>query len=281
LNPRNDLILGRLLILIGAISALAIAAFFVLSHESIPISMLIIPELSVMIGLAILFFDFVDEELNLKDEIENFPQLIEDDIEDLKKGKFTSTHAMVIITTVTLVAQIAIIFLYRKWQAIWMGAINVVFVAGLVGLVTVIVGVKSKWFQNRRRRLSWGIFLIPFMFYGISAFLGIFFMEPKIGSARGFPINQGSTYRYASAETRSNQLNLLDTVSIGDGGINVDCDDEGCLVIILVIIGILCVIASAVIPHFWVVATTILWVIMALVAMRELLYNEALQAKKA
>jgi membrane-bound ClpP family serine protease len=56
---------------------------------------------------------------------------------------------------------------------------------------------------------------------------------------------------------------------------NIDCDDEACLVLILVVIGVACIFASAAIPHFWVVATTILWVIMLLVSIRELIYVES------
>lgn len=182
---------------------------------------------------------------------------------------------MVLITLVILVGQIVNTFLFRKWQAYWVGSVNVVFVAVLAGfLVAFFAGARTHWFQIRRRRLSWWVFLIPLVFYGLSTFLGIFFTEPKINSVRGLPINQGSDYQYSWLETRSNQINLFQTIDIIDGGVDVSCDDEGCLVILLVIIGILCTIASGVIPHFWVVATTILWVIMALVAIRELLYSE-------
>ena len=260
--------------IIGVISAWVVSMFFVLTHETIPISMLVASALLVMIGLAVIFFDFIEKGLKVQDEIEKFPQLIEDDIEDWKKGKFTSTHMMVVVTLVTLGAEVAIIFLFRKWQSYWMGSINVVFVGALVGFATALAGVKTKWFQNRWRRFSWWVFLIPFIFYGFSAFLGIYFAEPKIERARGFPINQSSNYQYSWTETRSNQLTFFDTISIVDGGVDVGCDDEVCLVILLVIIGVLCVIASAAIPHFWVVATSILWVIMALIAMRELLYSE-------
>lgn len=272
---RNDVVLGRGLIIIGGISAWVFSLFFVLSNEPIPINMLIASALIILIGLTVIFFDFVEDGLKVKNEIEKFPQLIEDDIEELKKGKITPTHLMVLITLVTLVSQIVITFLFRKWQAYWLGSVSVIFVAVLAGFLVAFVGARSNWFQIRKHRLSWWVFLIPLIFYGLSTFLGIFFVEPKITSARGLPISQSSEYQYSWLETRSNQISFFDTISIMDGGVDMGCDDEVCLVILLVIVGILCVIASAVIPHFWVVATTILWVIMALVALRELLYSEA------
>jgi hypothetical protein len=243
--------------------------------------MLIASELIILIGLIVIFFDFVEEGLKVKDAIEHFPQLIDDDIEEFKKGKITSTHLMVIITLVTLVNQIVITFLFRKWDAYWLRSVSVVFVAVLAGFFVAIAGTRSKWFQIRKRRLSWWIFLIPFFFYGLSTFLGIFFVEPRISNARDLPISQRSEYQYSWSSTRNSQLSLFDTISIMDGGVDVGCDDEACLVILLIIIGILCVIASAVIPHFWVVATTILWVVMALVAMRELLFIDADRTQKA
>jgi hypothetical protein len=135
LKLRNDVVLGRGLVILGIISAVVISAFFVLSNEPIPISMLIVSELIILIGLIVIFFDFVEEGLKVKDAIEHFPQLIDDDIEEFKKGKITSTHLMVITTLVTLVNQIVITFLFRKWDAYWLRSVSVVFVAGSIGRI--------------------------------------------------------------------------------------------------------------------------------------------------
>lgn len=77
---RNDLVLGRGLIIIGVMSAWVFSMFFVLSNEPIPISMLIASALIFFIGLTVIFFDFVQGGLKVKDVIEKFPKLIEDDI---------------------------------------------------------------------------------------------------------------------------------------------------------------------------------------------------------
>ena len=78
----------------------------------------------------------------------------------------------------------------------------------------------------------------------------------------------------SAASTRSDGffLNFLDVG--GDALSGLDCDDEGCLVILLVAVVVIAVIASAFIPHFWVVATTLLLTLMAVVALREVLYHD-------
>lgn len=55
---------------------------------------------------------------------------------------------------------------------------------------------------------------------------------------------------------------------------DMDCDGEECLVMILIVVVIASVLASAYIPHFWVVATLILLTLMAVISLRELLYND-------
>jgi hypothetical protein len=178
---------------------------------------------------------------------------------------------MILITALTLVGHILNLFLFRKWRAFWFGEFSVITVAAIVAFVVGLIGISMRWFQERKCRLSWWIFLIPFIAYGLSALLGVRYTEPRVEGARGLPINQGSSYEYAWAATRTGQDATMEGVRFIGDGMDIDCDDEACLVLILIAIGIACVVASATIPHFWVVATTILWVIMFLIALRELL----------
>ena len=60
----------------------------------------------------------------------------------------------------------------------------------------------------------------------------------------------------------------------GDVFVNLDCEDEACLVLLFVAVVVLAVFASATIPHFWVVAIMLLLTLMAMVALRELLYRD-------
>ena len=60
----------------------------------------------------------------------------------------------------------------------------------------------------------------------------------------------------------------------GDAITSFDCDDESCLVVLLVIVVAVSILASATIPHFWVVATMLLLTFMGVIALRELLYTD-------
>ena len=72
---------------------------------------------------------------------------------------------------------------------------------------------------------------------------------------------------------RASDIFILDMISL-----DFDCDDEGCLVLILIFIVVICVVASMFIPHFWVLAGHLLLTIMALMAIRELLVSEKRKA---
>jgi hypothetical protein len=272
LKRRNDVTLGIILIGLGLFSGWGIALFFLFVRDTLPFSMLIASAGFVFIGFMLIFSDGIEKSLQLDDEIQKFPVLIQDDLEDLKRRRITTPHAMVVITFLSLIGQLAGVFLYRKWQAQWAGSLNVVLVAVLAGFAIGFVGLTTKWFQDRRQRFSWWVFLLPLGFFALSAYLGIYYVEPQIKSVGDFPINRSANYQYATPDARINQIDGRGAFDIMDGTLELDCDDEGCLVLILVVIGIACVAASAFIPHFWVVATTILWVLMLLIATRELLY---------
>jgi hypothetical protein len=180
---------------------------------------------------------------------------------------------MVLITALVFLCQITFIFLYRKWEASWLGGLSVVLVAVLAGFLIGYAGVKSEWFQVRKKRFSWWIFLIPLIAYAISGLVGIYFVEPEVRSVEDLPIYQPASYQYTPSQARIDRIEGRGMMNIMDGAMDIDCDDEGCLVLILVVIAVICVVASACIPHFWVVATTVLWVIMLLISTRELLFR--------
>jgi hypothetical protein len=270
-QKRNDARLGKFLISLGFLSGWGIALFFIISREPIPFSMLTASGGLIFTGFVLIFSDGIEKSLGIEDELQTFSELVQDDLEDLKCGRVTPTLAMVAITLLSLIGQIAFVFLYRKWQATWMGCLNVVFAAVLAGFGIGFIGLGTRWFQDRRQRFSWWVFLLPLLFFALSAFLGIYYAEPQIRAVRDLPVNQNASYQYEASSSRINQMDGQGTFYILDGAMELDCDDEACLVLILVVIGIACIAASAFIPHFWVVATTILWVIMLLITTRELL----------
>jgi hypothetical protein len=271
---RRDVLIGVTLTGLGLVSGLGVASFFVLRGEVIPSSMLVVSAGLVFLGVIMIFFDGIESGLLIDDEIDCLPELVEDDLEDLRHGRITATQGMLLITVLTLVGHVFNLFLFRKWRAFWAEGLSVVAVAAVVAFIVGLIGISMRWFQERECRLSWWIFLIPFIAYGLSALLGVYFTEPRVEGARSLPISQGSSYEYAWAATRTGQDVAMEGVSFLGDGMEVDCDDEGCLVLILIAIAIACIVASATIPHFWVVATTILWVIMLLIVLRELLFTE-------
>ena len=82
-EQRKDIVFGGSLIALGLLSGWGVALFFVLSHESIHLSMLLAPAGFVFIGIVMIFNDGIERSLQIQDEIESFPALIEDDVEDL------------------------------------------------------------------------------------------------------------------------------------------------------------------------------------------------------
>jgi hypothetical protein len=165
---------------------------------------------------------------------------------------------MILITALTLMGHVFSLFRFRKWRASWFDGLNVVAVAAMVGFAVALLGISMSWFQERKCRLSWWVVLIPFIAYGLSSILGVHFTEPREVNVRSLPINQGSGCEYVWAATGTGQDAAMGGVQFLGYGMDLDCDDEACFVLILVVIALACVIASAAIPHFWVVATTIL-----------------------
>jgi hypothetical protein len=271
---RNDVLLGWILFALGLASGLGIGAYFLFMGEVLPLSMLLAPAGFLLVGIVLIYSDNLERSLGVERDIRDFPQLVEDDLAELREGKITPCHAMVAITTLSLIGQIASIFLYRKWAASFMGCMNVIMVSVFAGFAIGLFGITTKWFRIRKQRFSFWVYLIPLIGLALSAWLGIYFAEPEITNARDLPVNQGAGYQYTNTSTRVNFIDGGDAFYIVDGILDADCDDEACLILILVGIAIALVAASAFIPHFWVVATTILWVIMLLITIRELLYRE-------
>jgi hypothetical protein len=270
---RNDVVFGWILVGFGVVSGFGVSAYFLLMAESLALSMLLAPAFFFLLGLVLIYSDNLERSLKIERDIRDFPRLIEDDLVDLREGKITPCHAMVVITTLSLIGQIAAIFLYRKWTANFMGCMNVIVVSVFAGFAVGLIGITTKWFRIRQQRFSFWVYLIPLIGLALSAFLGMYFAEPEITNVRDLPVSQGAGYQYTNTSTRVNYIDGGDAFFIVDGVLDADCDDEACLVLILVVIVIACIAASAFIPHFWVVATTILWVIMLLITLRELLYR--------
>lgn len=267
---------GSLLLLAGIASGFLIGMFFILGNEGIPSVMLVIPGILVLLGLAVIFFDFVEEHLEIDDEITQFSELIADDLEELKSGHITYAHVLIAASAFAFLMEVLLIFLYRKWDADW-GIFNVLLVSIVVCLVGTYFVIKTRWFQNRRRRTPAWISLVPMGGFVVCALLGMYFTEP--GSA--LPVNQtGYVYHFEDSRVSNTVIYQNNFFDVGNSvsDVDIDCHGDSCgealLGLLLLLVVAACILGSFFIPHFWVLATLLLAVIMALIAIRELLYSD-------
>ena len=148
----KDKVLGLGLAGISLLLALATGIFFLLSGGYVSVAQFTWPALGLLVGAAIFFFGFLEGGLQIDDEIEEFPHLIEDDSEDLRGGMITPTHLFVVVTIMAAVIELGILLWLKKINAFW-GSINVMFAALIVVAITLVLSLRSSWFQNRPRRL--------------------------------------------------------------------------------------------------------------------------------
>ncbi len=269
----RDRIIG--LVLVGlAVLAVPGLGLLLWREGSLPLAVLAGPAVLFLLGLLFLFTNLLQTSLSISDELEQLPTLLEDDIEDLRQGRFTWTHAMVVATIATAVMLLASLIWFKKWEASW-GPLNILAVSAVMVALTLVVGIKSEWFQRRRERTRQRIFLIPMAAVALSVFLGLYCTEPReFGGQRRNSRALSEEERWASS--RASQWGILDMgiESDLDLDLDMDCDGDECLLLVVVAIAAVCVASSAFIPHFWVLAGHWLLALMALIAVRELLFRE-------
>lgn len=266
----KDKILGIILI---CLSILSVPGFglLLLREGSLHLIILAAPAVIFLVGLLFLFTNLLETSLGIRDEIKELPKLVEDDVEALVQGRLTWTHLMVVATIATAIMLSVMLVRYKKWEANW-GPVNILAVSAVMVAVTLVIGIKSDWFQRRRRRTRWWVFLIPLAGLILSVGLGLYATEPQ---ELGRQTRAGGS---PSDTDRPGQIAFIGLDMGDDLLMGLDCDGEECLLLLLILIAIVCVVASAFIPHFWVLAGHLLLTIMALIALRELLVSRRVQA---
>ncbi len=264
---------------LSAISLLAVilaVIYLVFTGDRMPLAGFAWPALGFFLGLALIFFGFVETGLQVGDEIEQFPELIEDDISDLRSGTITPTHLFVAITLIAAFMEFWLLLRYRKVEASW-GPINVLLAALIVVVVTLFLSLRSDWFQFRRHRLAPTYFIVPTIGWLICCTIGVLYAEPAEYGGRS-QMDRTQTVELEGSQRSpgpgANYALFRAGDMAGDVLFNLDCDDEGCLLVLLIVVVAVSVLASAAIPHFWVVATLLLLTLMALITLRELLYSD-------
>lgn len=264
----KDKIFGTLLILAGIAIAVVVVMGFSYLGETTPTILFALPGIFILLGLIIILFDFTEDHLEIDDEIEEFPELIKDDIEDLKEGRVTTTHIYLLIGFFSVASEVLLLVMYRKWLASW-GLVNVFLVALIVAGIGIYLGLRSSWFQWRTYKTKpWVFFTLMFGFV-VCSMLGMYYTEP--GSH--LPVNRDN-YQYRYEDSRAGgDVTIFQSYNMGGSASNVDidCDGDECLGLLFIVVVVICIIGSAVIPHFWVVATILLSSQMCMVSLRDLL----------
>ena len=182
------------------------------------------------------------------------------------------------MATLALFTWAFLIWEYHKWDAQW-GPVNILVVTVLAAALAGFWLAKQSWFRDRDVPTRWRLILIPAIGFVICASAGIYFTEPKLSarSSRRPAISDPSAYvdrrsadyHYDYSSSRASDIYFLSHIFDFGSGVG-DADlDEGCAVVLLVILVIALIIGSFFIPHFWVLATFIFMTSMLVVAYRE------------
>lgn len=277
---RRRLVIGLgiagLSLLVGAV----VAAYFLYTDEALPLSVIAWPATGFLLGVALAYLPATARTLSVEDELETLPALLADDLDALFSRRIQSTHVYALVTLLAAGWLGWLVFHYQKWHASW-GAWNVLVVALAVAAGIAYYGIRCDWFQRRHARFPHWVFLLPACGFVICAALGMRYAEPQewggLSRLERSQLTASDTYWLTTRGSRV--VSFADDATSGAsevGAIDFDCDDDACgyllLAVVLIVIVAIAIGGSVVIPHFWVVATATLLTIMALVAVRELLY---------
>lgn len=262
--------LGLWIIASGLLIALVIALFFLSKGIGIPTVVLAVPAIILLLGVLVMATDLL-KNMDLDDEVQDAGNLLADDIDDLRHGRISLTWATAGMAIICLGTELFLLDYFQKWNAAW-GPFNVVFLGILAALIASYKVFRSKWFQYRRQRTPQRVTWLLLAGFILCTGMGVYFSEPiQYGSLqRSQQIALVSSGQYYQA-SRASQFDIFSGDNFTD--IDVDCDDDLCLVILVAAVVIACIVASAFIPHFWVLATILMSTLICLVALRELFYS--------
>jgi hypothetical protein len=191
-------------------------------------------------------------------------------------------NSSLVVVSVSAVVWVYLAWEFHKWDAKW-GPINVLIVALVAAALMGWWISRRAWYRDRSITTRWRLIIIPVAGFILCASGGIYFTEPieaggavtrsdsRAGSAvlASAADRRSSDYRYNYNLSRASDYYLFSSILDLGGGVD-DVDvDEGCFVVLLVILVIALILGSVMIPHFWIGATFVLLVIMAMVANRE------------
>lgn len=268
-----DVTLGFWLMSGGLFVALLESIYFAVLGYDLPLMALVFPAALIVLGLSLVFFDVVERGTGITDDLANLPELVADDLDDLRRYRFTRTHFMVISAPLLLVIQGYLFVEYDKWSANW-GGINVLVVALIVALFGAYRLLRTQWFRRRVLRTPNWIITVTVIGFVLSGGLGIYYTEPDPVEpvyVDDVPVQNTQAYNYEN--TRIGRSGSSHWYWLDDGWVSGgSCDDDGCLFLVLIIVIVVVVLASIFVPHFWMIGTSLLIAIFMIQTLRELLY---------
>jgi hypothetical protein len=273
---KRDQLLGALLIVISLGISLILTQVLFYKEAGFRPEMFILPAIGFLIGVLMIVTDF-ESRINLQEIIDDLPISLADDLDDIVNRRITMPLISVVITIAALMLQIWLVIHFRKWNADWFG-VSVLLIAALVVIGTIIFIYNTSWFQDRYRRTSATIYIIPAIGFAACAALGYYYAEPQsYGELSLLEQDQLVRSERYYSDTRGSQIFSFIGRSSGSSRVSlpdIDCDGDACGAIIIFFIVVIVVISSAFIPHFWVVATSLLLTIMLMYSVRELIFYE-------
>jgi len=271
---RRDQKFGLFLAGGSIISAVVLSQVLYLEEAGLRLELYILPALGFIAG-ALIFFTNFESVMGIQEIVDELPESVEEDIEAIKSGRITFPFVAVVATILCSFLQVYLIVEFRKWNAEWFG-VSVLLISTFVVVVTAVLCFRSGWFQDRHYRLSEAIYLIPTVGFIVCVLLGAFYAEPKQFGELS-PMEKDKLARsdqYYGSSRGSQVFYYMGSDSTSGSSIDFDCDGDECLGLLLILIVVICIVASALIPHFWILATMMLLTIMFMVAIREILYHQ-------
>ncbi len=258
------------LILVGVVFSLLIIFTYRMSGGNTAVTLFFLSAaiLCIIIGSILAFSRLLDRSINPL--VEELHKDIEDDIQDLKKRRFTNTHWMVLIVSLAVILFSFFIFRFHKVEALW-GPVPVIVPTfiGMLALAWLIP--RTRWFREAYEHTPMWIFLVPTIGFILSLWLGLAKTE-NMNVLRVNPVEPVSYNTY-----QPSWIVLQGAGDIGDSIFSVElpsCDGDACgyifMVIALIILTLILVVGSAVIPHFWILSGSLLLGIMMLIAIHDL-----------
>ena len=266
----KKVIFSIFLIIIGVITGLLILFTYGKSggNQGLTLGFLSVAILCIMTGTIVAFTRLLDRTVNPL--VEEIHKDIEDDLQDLKERRFTNTHGMIFLVGMAAILFFFFVFRFHKVEAMW-GHIPVIIPTFICMIALAYYIPRTRWFRTSSDHTAMWIFLIPTIGFILSLGVGL-------AKTENMEVLRAQPEQPVSYNTNPSSYMIIDSVgSSVDIGSSFDlpsCDDDACVVVLLVIgliiLTLVLVIGSATIPHFWILSGSLLLGIMLLIAIHDL-----------